>query len=69
MWRPHTHRRALPNADSTSAELSRVTLTDADLTNADLTGVISGRITGTLSALPAGWTLATGSHQDQRRPD
>jgi hypothetical protein len=53
------------NADLTSANLSDAILTDANLSDANLddanlTGVISGGIIGTPSALPPGWSLVGG---------
>lgn len=55
----------LTYADLTGANLSNVNLTGANLTGAilsgaTLTGVVSGGITGTPSALPAGWALVNG---------
>ncbi len=49
-----------PGADLTFARLKGISLAGVDLTGADMTGVTSGSITGTPSALPAGWILATG---------
>ena len=50
----------LSNANLTSANLLVAILTGANLTGANLTGVASGGITGTTSALPAGWWLING---------
>jgi uncharacterized protein YjbI with pentapeptide repeats len=50
----------LANANLTNATLTGANLSGADLTGATLTGVISGGITGTPAALPAGWTLVGG---------
>jgi Pentapeptide repeats (8 copies)/CHAP domain len=55
----------LSNADITGANLSAAILTDANLSDANLdeanlTGVVSGGIIGTPSALPSGWTLVSG---------
>jgi uncharacterized protein YjbI with pentapeptide repeats len=49
-----------PGADLADATLSHTNLTGADLTGASLAGVISGVITGTPLALPAGWLLVSG---------
>jgi Pentapeptide repeats (8 copies) len=53
------------NADLTDANLAGATLTDANLTDsnlddANLTGVITGGIVGTPSALPPGWSIVGG---------
>jgi uncharacterized protein YjbI with pentapeptide repeats len=55
----------LSNTDLTGANLSDANLmgsdlTDANLSDANLTGVISGGIIGTPSALPPGWVLTKG---------
>ena len=52
-------------ADLAGADLSFATLTGADLAGADLTGanlngIVSGGLTGTPAALPAGWVLDNG---------
>jgi uncharacterized protein YjbI with pentapeptide repeats len=51
---------ALNDADLTNADLTDTDLTNADLSGADLTGATSGGITGTPSAIPAGWQFAQG---------
>jgi uncharacterized protein YjbI with pentapeptide repeats len=54
-----------PGANLTDANLNDATLYSADLAGTNLTGasldyVVSGRITGTPSALPSGWLLVNG---------
>lgn len=50
----------LTGANLTSTVLSGVNLSGTNLTRATLTGVSSGQITGTPSALPTGWQLVNG---------
>jgi uncharacterized protein YjbI with pentapeptide repeats len=48
------------SANLTGANLNGLNLAGATLANATLTGVMSGGITGTPTALPAGWKLING---------
>ena len=50
----------LTGADLTQANLSGANLTGANLSGANLSAVTSGGITGTPSALPAGWSVVSG---------
>jgi uncharacterized protein YjbI with pentapeptide repeats len=55
----------MPNANFTGANLlganlASSNLNNANFTGANLTGVISGGVTGTPSALPAGWIISGG---------
>ncbi len=51
----------LTGADLTNADLTNADLTNADLTGAALTGVTSSGLVGTPAALPAGWTIVSGT--------